>query len=139
MLNRWKVATGVLVLLFLGYVWFGVIGFSSVWIPDIFTGKRIELAKTEIDGHRFRVVQFWGEDFYTDILEHVAPDGSVTVREVDGDDHKQWSCELEVNKVKQIVKIRFPSESRFFIYRWAEKRLLRGAEALEFEHPTAGK
>ena len=92
----------------------------GVWPPDIFTGRTVVLsAATSQDGHRFQVVQYWNySDFYTTELEDLAPNGELTIAQIDSDDKKQWSCKLQVIAAEQKVLVSFPTEPEVWDYRW---------------------
>jgi hypothetical protein len=57
------------------------------------------LASAEsISGERFKVVQFWGSDFYTARVEHINPDGTVHIAVIDGDDRQQLDRQTSPDK-----------------------------------------
>ncbi len=62
---------------------------------------------------------------YTDRFEHVSTDGTVTTKEIDGDDGKQWSCHIRLLDKRRKLVISFPFDNRSWDYRWDLKRLTR--------------
>ncbi len=95
------------------------------WPVDIITGRVNQLASLEFGGERFRVIQFWGPDSYTDQLEHISADGRTTRHEIDGDDMKRWSCHVSLVEPERKLTITFPGDSRYFEYYWDTRRLHR--------------
>lgn len=90
---------------------------------DIVTGRVSELASLELNGERFRIIQYWREDSYATQLEHTTPDGITTRHEIDGDDRKQWSCHVKIVEEERKLVITFPSQPGYREYFWDEKRL----------------
>lgn len=99
----------------------GLIGCLNyyIWFPDIVRGQTTLLASAESQsGDQFKVVQFWGPDFYTTQLEHIGPDGTTNVAMIDWDDTKQWSCSISLIEGEKKLVISFSSERQVFEYRW---------------------
>lgn len=110
-----KIVLGVILLLL---TMVGAFVCYFVWPPDIF-GKVTVLASAQSQsGEQFKIVQFWGADFYTTQLEQVSPDGTQRTTVIDGDDKKQWSCSVNVIDSENKLIIAIPAGSEPFEYRW---------------------
>lgn len=102
-------------------MWCGLYYCLGVWIPDI-GGKVSLLASAEsTTGERFKVVQFWGSDFYTTQVEHISPDGTVNVAVIDSDDRKQWPCSARVIEAEKKLVIVLSDGSSPIEYLWDRK------------------
>ena len=78
----------------------------GVWLPDMFSSRARTLASTKLaDGTDFRVVQYWGSDFYTTELWHTTSDGQQHVEVLDGDDCKSWHVPLSVDSQNRTVSV----------------------------------
>ena len=103
-------------------VWVGLYYCLGVWPPDIGSTKASLLASAEsVTGERFKVVQFWGSDFYMMRLEHISPDGTEHIAVIDGDDKKQWSCSAQVIEPEKKLVVRFSDGSPPIEYLWEKK------------------
>lgn len=97
--------------------------------PDIWGfGPRRELAAIEVGAERFRIVQQLGLDYFRDQLEHYDPNGSVTIHELDADDHYRQSCSIKVFEAERRLLIIFPGDQRFFEYQWDIKQLTKNGD-----------
>jgi hypothetical protein len=79
----------------------------GIWLPDVFTDSEHVLAERQLaSGHSFRVVQYWNRvDFYTTLLRHTSPDGTLETFVLDGDDGKSWSTPLVINEETRSARI----------------------------------
>lgn len=98
-------------------VLFGLIVAIGVWPPDLFSSDVRTLATAQKDGHRFRLVQYWGSDFYTTELLHTYPDGTRSTYLIDGDDHKHWSAGLCIAAKGHSTVVSFADE-RSVVVEW---------------------
>lgn len=106
----------------------------GVWPPDIFTGRAVVLSSARSqDGHEFQVVQYWNySDFYTTEIEDLAPNGELTIAQIDSDDKKQWSCALQVIEAERKVLVSFPTEGDIWDYRWDIGYIVAPRDARKF-------
>ncbi|MBC7807395.1 MAG: hypothetical protein H7145_14745 [Akkermansiaceae bacterium] len=83
----------------------------GVWLPDVWGEARTvasakTVARTETSsGHRFRVVQYWGSDFYTVELVYTLPSGETRRGLIDGDASKWWRAEICVDEARRRVAV----------------------------------
>jgi hypothetical protein len=100
-------------------LWAGLYYYVGVWPPDIGSDRVALLASAESsDGHRFKIVQFWGDDFYTTRVEHTEPDGTVRTAVIDSDDRKQWRCAVDVVEREKKLVIHLSDGSPPLEYSW---------------------
>jgi hypothetical protein len=98
--------------------------FPGVWLPDM-AGGVSELCSAESStGDKFKITQFWGNDFYTTRFDHWSPDGSSLTYVLEGDARKQWSCSMQLNEPDQRLIIDLHDGHELIDYRWAEKRFI---------------
>lgn len=131
---RWSACVAVAAFVVVA-LWFCLRGIG-VWPPDIVSGKGTLLASAESEsGERFKIVQFWGIDFYTTQLEHIRPDGLIRKSVIDADDDKRWKCSAEVVEAEKTVVVSFPERPLITNYRWDLHRFVApaGREPLRFE------
>lgn len=109
----------VLVLITGGLAWF-----PGIWLPDL-AGGVSELCSAESStGDKFKITQFWGDDFYTTRLEHWSPDGSSHTHVLDGDARKQWFCAMQLNETEKRLTIDLRDGHELIDYLWAEKKFI---------------
>ena len=101
---------------------------GEVYLPDIFVRQPHDVGAVDHDDVHFKVIQFWGDDFYTTRLIHNTRDGSAIIRELDVDDSKHWTCDLQIDDAAHMLIIRFPRDRRYWEYWWDTKRLVRHQE-----------
>ncbi|MCC6142226.1 MAG: hypothetical protein IT368_00315 [Candidatus Hydrogenedentes bacterium] len=85
---------GTLLVLIVVGVW--LLGYLTgmVWLPDaIFRHWNVagEVETPELG--QAKLVQRWGDDFYTTLLVHKSPSGQTDSYMIDSDDDKIWECE----------------------------------------------
>jgi hypothetical protein len=79
---------------------------AGAWLPDVFSGRTYTLAVTKLaDGSDFRIVQYWGGDFYTTELWITFPDGRRECQVLDGDDSKSWHLPMAVDPASRTVSV----------------------------------
>ena len=116
--------------------WCALVYGLHVWPPDIVSGRATVLASVQSQsGERFKLVQFWGVDFYTTQLEHIRPDGSVKITQIDGDDEKRWKYSAELIEADKTLAVSFPDKPLTTNYRWDLQRFVApvGREPFWFE------
>ncbi len=128
----WVLAAGAAFAAFWCWLVYGL----HVWPPDIVSGRETVLASVQSQsGERFKLVQFWGIDFYTTQLEHIRPDGSVKITQIDGDDDKRWKYSAELIEADKTLVVSFPDKPLTTNYRWDVQRFVApvGREPFWFE------
>ena len=128
-------------------VWFAP-QWLGVWPPDV-ASPRVHVLATAASsaGDRFQVVQYWNRgDFYTTELEHLAPDGSFTVQQIDWDDDKRWASEIRVSDQDGKAYVTFPRRSTIWEYDWHLKAFVAPFDSREvplvlrtWERPSLAK
>ncbi len=99
--------------------------FPGVWLPDI-GGRVSELCTAESgSGDKFRVTQFWGDDFYTIRFDHQSSDGSSHTQVIEGDAMKHWRrCAMRMDERDKALFIDLHDGYPLIHYRWAEKKFV---------------
>jgi hypothetical protein len=121
LLFRFALACAGTLLLIVGCVaWF-----PGVWLPDL-AGHVTDLCSAESQsGEKFRVTQFWGDDFYTIRFDHLSPDGSSKTQVIECDAMKHWrSCSMQLAEGDKKLVIDLHDGHALIDYRWAEKRFI---------------
>ena len=77
----------------------------GVWLPDLWSGAKTLSDTRTPSGHRFRVVQTWGDDFYTTELVQTLPNGTERRGLIDGDAGKWWHADLTLDEARQRVTL----------------------------------
>jgi hypothetical protein len=114
---------GCLVVLVIGCIWFAGWYSGMVWLPDavvphwdvVGEGETPELGKAKL-------VQKWGDDFYTTFLLHKAPSGETNSYMIDADDDKIWECESSTDSTS--IRFLVDGESEIVIEDGAVKEVV---------------
>jgi hypothetical protein len=113
-----------IVVVVVGLAAFVICGAHTVWPPDL-ASPRVHVlgSATATTGDRFQVVQYWNRgDMYTTELEHLAPDGTFTVTQIDWDDAKQWFSRIRLREQEKKASVTFPLRSTTWEYDWRARR-----------------
>ena len=94
-----------------------------IWPPDVVRPRVHVLASaTASMGDRFQVVQYWNRgDMYTTELEHLSPDGTFTVAQIDNEEGKQWFTRIRLSEQEQKAVVTFPLRSTRWVYDWRDR------------------
>lgn len=77
----------------------------GVWLPDVWGGTKTLARTRTASGHRFRVDQRWGSDFYTVELIYTLPTGQERRGLIDGDSSQWWGAKLSADESKRTVTV----------------------------------